>query len=136
MKHPVVIVLSGVIFISSLISSFTAEPQSSGKLTPAQIMEAFKKVSTGNLADAVEEATGNPGSMNYDMKPIFKTKIVDTDSPEPVLRGFFVHQSIVQHVCKVTYAPEQTVGYAGRASASTCDFKRTVVVYHKIKDGG
>ena len=39
-------------------------------------MEAFKKVSTGNLADAVEEATGNPGFMNYDMKPIFKTKIV------------------------------------------------------------
>ncbi len=39
-------------------------------------MDAFKKVSTGNLADAVEEATGNLGFMNYDMKPIFKTKIV------------------------------------------------------------
>ena len=56
--------------------SLAADSQPSDKMTPAQIMEAFKKVSTGNLADAVEEATGNPGFMNYDMKPIFKTKIV------------------------------------------------------------
>lgn len=56
--------------------SLTADSQPSDKMTPAQIMEAFKKVSTGNLADAVEEATGNPGFMNYDMKPIFRTKIV------------------------------------------------------------
>ena len=76
MKHPLTIVLSGVIFVSLLVSPFTAEPQSSGTLTPSQIMDAFKKVSTGNLADAVEEATGNAGFMNYDMKPIFKTKIV------------------------------------------------------------
>jgi len=72
--HPVLFVLVALVWCS--VDSLTAEPQSSSILTPAQIMEAFKKVSTGNLADAVEEATGNPGFMNYDMKPIFKTKIV------------------------------------------------------------
>ena len=76
MKHYLTTVLSSLIGVSLLVSSFTAESQLSVTLTPAQIMEAFKKVSTGNLADAVEEATGNPGFMNYDMKPIFKTKIV------------------------------------------------------------
>jgi regulator of RNase E activity RraA len=71
----------------SLLASGTAKLQcladppqtgkeTAAKMTPAQIMEAFRKVSTGNLADAVEEATGQPGFMNYDMKPVFRTKIV------------------------------------------------------------
>ncbi|HET6961206.1 MAG TPA: hypothetical protein VFJ27_01850, partial [Terriglobia bacterium] len=63
MKYPLTVVLCGVIVVSFLAYPFLAKPQSSGTLTPLQIMEAFKKVSTGNLADAVEEATGNPGFM-------------------------------------------------------------------------
>jgi regulator of RNase E activity RraA len=47
-------------------------------LTPEQIIAAFRQPtsSTGNIADAVEEATGARGFMYHDMKPIFKTKIV------------------------------------------------------------
>ena len=45
--------------------------------------------STGNIADAVEEATGQRGFMTHDMKPIFKTKIAGpaaTALLRPVLR--------------------------------------------------
>jgi regulator of RNase E activity RraA len=61
-------------------SQSVAGARTSAKMTPAQIIEGFRKVSTGNLADAVEEATGQPGFMNHDMKPIFKTKIVGAAS--------------------------------------------------------
>jgi regulator of RNase E activity RraA len=46
-------------------------------LTPEQIIAAFRAPtsSTGNIADAVEEATGARGFMYHDMKPIFKTRI-------------------------------------------------------------
>ena len=36
----------------------------------------FTKASTGNVADAVDEATGQRGFMYRDMKPVFKTKIM------------------------------------------------------------
>ena len=60
-------------------------------LTPNEIISILKsKVnSTGNIADAVEDATGERGFMAYDMKPIFKTKIVGpaaTALLRPVLR--------------------------------------------------
>ena len=47
-------------------------------LSPEQIVEALRKPtsSTGNIADAVDEATGARGFMYHDMKPIFKAKIV------------------------------------------------------------
>jgi len=57
-------------------SSVKGETQEKAILQPEQIIEAFRKVSTGNLSDAVEEATGQRGAMFHDMKPIFKTKIV------------------------------------------------------------
>ena len=57
-------------------SNVKGETQEKAILQPEQIMEAFRKVSTGNLSDAVEEATGQRGAMFHDMKPIFKTKIV------------------------------------------------------------
>jgi 4-hydroxy-4-methyl-2-oxoglutarate aldolase len=65
------------------------EPTNS--LTPTEIINILKsKVnSTGNIADAVEEATGQRGFMSHDMKPIFKTKIVGpaaTALLRPVLR--------------------------------------------------
>ena len=47
-------------------------------LSPEQIIAALRKPSssTGNIADAVEEATGARGFMYHDMKPLFKVKIV------------------------------------------------------------
>jgi len=53
-----------------------AEIQQKPALDPKQIIEVFRKYSTGNLSDAVEEATGQRGAMHHDMKPIFRTKIV------------------------------------------------------------
>ena len=41
-----------------------------------EIMEAFTKASTGNVADAVDEATGVRGFMSRDMKPVFKAKVI------------------------------------------------------------
>jgi Demethylmenaquinone methyltransferase len=72
--------LTGTFLLLSLTSNVDSQPSggagSTTKLSSQEIMDAFKKVSTGNLADAVEEATGQRGFMNYDMKPIFRTKIV------------------------------------------------------------
>jgi regulator of RNase E activity RraA len=47
-------------------------------LSPEQIIAALRKPSssTGNIADAVEEATGARGFMYHDMKPGFKARIV------------------------------------------------------------
>jgi 4-hydroxy-4-methyl-2-oxoglutarate aldolase len=42
----------------------------------AEIMEAFTKASTGNVADAVDESTGVRGFMARDMKPVFKAKVI------------------------------------------------------------
>jgi regulator of RNase E activity RraA len=52
----------------------TAGPE----LTPDEVIAAFRKPSssTGNIADAVEEATGARGFMSHDMKPIFRARIV------------------------------------------------------------
>jgi regulator of RNase E activity RraA len=44
--------------------------------SPGQILETFAKASTGNVADAVDEATGVRGFMSHDMKPIFRAKVV------------------------------------------------------------
>jgi 4-hydroxy-4-methyl-2-oxoglutarate aldolase len=41
-----------------------------------EIVAEFTKASTGNIADAVDEATGARGFMFHDMKPILKTKIM------------------------------------------------------------
>lgn len=81
-----------------LLAATTAAPNAlaqesapAGEPSQEQIIaELRKKVnSTGNIADAVEEATGQRGFMNHDMKPIFKTKIVGpaaTARLVPVLR--------------------------------------------------
>src|SRR5262249_22585397 len=44
--------------------------------TTAEIMDTFGKASTGNVADAVDEATGRRGFMSSDMKPVFKAKAI------------------------------------------------------------
>ena len=47
-------------------------------LSPEQIIAALRNPnsSSGDIADAVEEATGARGFMYHDMKPIFKAKII------------------------------------------------------------
>jgi regulator of RNase E activity RraA len=55
-----------------------------------KIIAEFSKASTGNIADAVDEATGQRGFMYHDMKPIFKTKIIGpaaTAILRPVLKN-------------------------------------------------
>jgi 4-hydroxy-4-methyl-2-oxoglutarate aldolase len=51
-------------------------PLTAATPTPAEIMETFGKASTGNVADAVDEATGLRGFMTRDMKPVFKAKVI------------------------------------------------------------
>ncbi len=41
-----------------------------------EIVVALMKASTGNVSDAVDEATGVRGFMDSDMKPVFKAKVV------------------------------------------------------------
>ena len=61
-------------------------------VTPEQIIAALKRPenSTGNIADAVEEATGARGWMSADMKPIYDSRIVGraaTALMRPVLKN-------------------------------------------------
>lgn len=65
--------------------------QASGSLTPDQVIAALRRPenSTGNIADAVEAATGTRGWMSADMKPIGDKKIVGrawTATLRPVLK--------------------------------------------------
>lgn len=66
--------------MSSLIALLLAFSSAAAQtpLSPEEIVAAFRAptASTGNIADAVEEATGARGFMYHDMKPIFKAKIV------------------------------------------------------------
>ena len=69
----------------------TSVVQASGSLTPEQVIAAFRRPenSTGNIADAVEAATGTRGWMSADMKPIGDKKIVGrawTATLRPVLK--------------------------------------------------
>jgi len=51
-------------------------PALPGEPSMKDIMETFTKASTGNVADAVDEATGVRGFMTHDMKPVFKAKVI------------------------------------------------------------
>lgn len=67
-------VLSSLAMAALAILPARAEPA----LSPEAVIAALRSptASTGNIADAVEEATGARGFMYHDMKPIFKTRIV------------------------------------------------------------
>lgn len=54
----------------------TTAKKKSPQFTETQILAELKKASTGNVADAVEEATGARGFMKPDMKPIYRAKII------------------------------------------------------------
>ncbi len=67
------------IFIRLLLVLFSLVFSSlSWALTQDQIIEALAlpENSTGNIADAIEEATGARGWMSADMKPIFDSRVV------------------------------------------------------------
>ena len=67
------------IFIRLLLVIFSLVFSSlSWALTQEQIIEALAlpENSTGNIADAIEEATGARGWMSADMKPIFDSRVV------------------------------------------------------------
>ena len=61
-------------------------------MTEAEIIKALllPENSTGNIADAVDEATGARGWMSADMKPIFETRMAGravTALLRPVLKS-------------------------------------------------
>ena len=60
-----------VVLASGLWASVSGE-----ELTREKVIAEFTKASTGNIADAVDEATGQRGFMYHDMKPVFRTKII------------------------------------------------------------
>ncbi|HEY3128492.1 MAG TPA: RraA family protein [Acidobacteriota bacterium] len=65
-----------VIYYGQPASKVKAARQTDKKPSQSEIYEEFKKASTGNISDAVDEATGHRGFMYHDMKPIFKAKII------------------------------------------------------------
>ena len=81
------------IFIRLLLVIFSLVFSSlSWALTQEQIIEALAlpENSTGNIADAIEEATGARGWMSADMKPIFDSRVVgraETVVLRPVLKN-------------------------------------------------
>jgi hypothetical protein len=94
-KQNAFVLIAVMLFLAFLANSHShtskvAASSQRGGLSQATIMEEFKKVSTGKLADAVDQATGQRGFMFHDMKPIFRTKIVGpaaTAILRPVLKS-------------------------------------------------
>ncbi len=78
-----------VITLTALLAGLS---NSTSAMTPEQIIAALQlpENSTGNIADAVEEATGARGWMSSDMKPIYEARIVGraaTALMRPVLKN-------------------------------------------------
>lgn len=69
-----VCVLALVLFAALAVRAQEQKP--AAQLSLEEIMGEFARVSTGNLADAVDEITGARGFMSHDMKPIYKAKFV------------------------------------------------------------
>ena len=71
-----VTILGAVVFAGHEPAQTAAPARAGNAPTRQEIMAEFAKASTGNVADAVDEATGQRGFMYRDMKPVFKTKIM------------------------------------------------------------
>jgi regulator of RNase E activity RraA len=72
--------------------SSAARADTAGGAAPeqARIVAELARASTGNVADAVDEATGQRGFMSHDMKPLLRTKIIGpaaTALLRPVLKN-------------------------------------------------
>src|SRR5688572_16661590 len=70
-----IILLAAFVYLRSAPQA-EASFQADAKTPQSKIIEELRKVSTGNIADAVDEVTGRRGFMYRDVKPIFKSKIV------------------------------------------------------------
>jgi len=64
--------------LTAALLTLTTSGQPAASMTPEQIVAALRlpENSTGNVADAVDEATGARGWMSTDMKPIREGKVV------------------------------------------------------------
>jgi regulator of RNase E activity RraA len=69
-------VLASLLAIARPGGALAAAPQAVTAPSVEQILAAFTKASTGNVADAVDETTGVRGFMSPDMKPVFKAKVI------------------------------------------------------------
>ena len=88
---PVVASDTGAVPLATAGQSAAQSPAAAAPMTPEQIISALRlrENSTGNIADAVEAATGGRGWMSPDMKPISARKIVGrawTAALRPVLK--------------------------------------------------
>ena len=68
--------LLGVVVATPARSQQAAPSPTAPAPSTSEILEWFTKSSTGNVADAVDEATGGRGFMSHDMKPVFKAKTI------------------------------------------------------------
>ncbi len=77
-RHRLATALVPLAWLASVSShAKTGAPVQADAAPSAQeIMSAFTSASTGNVADAVDEATGVRGFMARDMKPVFKAKVI------------------------------------------------------------
>jgi regulator of RNase E activity RraA len=64
-----------IVALATPAAAASAPDEASARPSEAEIRAAFAKASTGNVADAVDEATGLRGFMSADMKPVFKAKV-------------------------------------------------------------
>jgi len=71
-----VTILGAVVFAGHEPAQTAAPARAGNAPTRQEIVAEFAKASTGNVADAVDEATGQRGFMYRDMKPVFKTKVM------------------------------------------------------------
>ena len=71
-----VTILGAVVFAGHEPAQTAAPARAGNAPTRQEIIAEFAKASTGNVADAVDEATGQRGFMYRDMKPVFKTKVM------------------------------------------------------------
>ena len=68
--------LLGVVVATPARSQQAAPSSTPPAPSTSEVLEWFTKSSTGNVADAVDEATGGRGFMSQDMKPVFKAKTI------------------------------------------------------------
>lgn len=85
-----VLAIAGVLFMSFAVRREPLAGQSQPAASSDRIVQALLKADSGNIADAVDEATGHRGFMFHDMKPVFRTKIAGpaaTAVLRPVLKN-------------------------------------------------
>jgi 4-hydroxy-4-methyl-2-oxoglutarate aldolase len=67
-------VVAGVVALAAL-PAWAQQAAPAAPPSTKDIQDAFAKASSGNVADAVDEATGVRGFMSPDMKPVVKAKV-------------------------------------------------------------